>query len=301
MSRQVLPTLGATPVQGARAVMEVIPFGPGHERVLLGPHLHSDLELMYFASGRGTDKLGQHRFEVGPGDVLLVTPGIAHDASGLGASGGWAVEFNAHAATRDLSGPDVPDGAGRLWWSNPLLTPFFAAGQRSNFARFHVPEADQDRWRTRLSAMEHEQAEQGVGFGQAMEAYLLITLIELARLAAPYIEGLRQQGQDVLADVFEVIESRFHQRLSTADVAAAVGLTPGYLTTLVRSRTGRTVLDWITERRMAQARSLLLTTDASAEKIASEVGYGDPAYFNRRFRSVHGKAPGAWRASATSG
>lgn len=296
MTQQALPTLGARLGPGDRAAVEVIAFGPGHERARLGPHLHEDLELMYFAEGNGTDQLGNRRFEVGPGDILLVTPGIVHDASGLGSARGWALEFGVGASGR--SGGNTAEVVVGLWWSNPLLTPFVAAGERRSFARFHVPDADQPRWRARLAAMEHEQRQRSAGYDDAISAYLLITLVELARLAAPYTAGLRQQGHELLASVFEVIDERFRDRLSTVDVAAAVGLTPGYLTTLVRERTGRTVLDWITERRMAEARALLLNTPASAEQVAAAVGYGDAAYFNRRFRSHHGRAPGAWRAAS---
>lgn len=298
MTSAPLPTLGARVAPGGRAAVEVTRFGPGHERVLLGPHLHDDLELMYFAEGSGTDQLGEHRFEVQAGDILLVTPGIVHNASGLSTARGWAVEFTVDAAAGAQPGQGTAEAVTALWWSNPLLTPFVGAGARASFARFHVPQDDQPRWTARLSAMEHEQQRRDAGYNDVVAAYLLITLIELARLAAPCPPGLRQQGQDLLANVFEVIEARYRERLSTVDVAAAVGLTPGYLTTLVRERTGRTVLDWITERRMAQARSLLLDSDASAEQVAAAVGYGDAAYFSRRFRAHHGAAPGAWRAQA---
>lgn len=298
MTEQALPKLGARIAPGDRAAVEVIAFGPGHERALLGPHLHGDLELMYYAEGSGTDRLGDQRFEVRAGDILLVTPGIVHDASELASTRGWAVEFGVGAGGR--SGGSAGDGVVGLWWSNPLLTPFVAAGERPSFARFHVPEADQPRWREMLSAMKHEQDQRRAGYDDAIAAYLLIVLVELARLAAPYTLGLRQQGHDLLASVFEVIDDRFRDRLSTVDVAAAVGLTPGYLTTLVRERTGRTVLDWITERRMAEARALLVSTTASAEQVAAAVGYADAAYFSRRFRAHHGRAPGAWRVAATS-
>ena len=295
MADDDLPTLGAHRRPGDPAAVEVIAFDGTHARALLGPHRHRDLELMYYAEGTGTDRLGDVRFDVGPGDVLLVTPGIVHDASGLGTASGWAVEFAVEAAgpAHRASSPVL-----QLWWSNPLLTPFVAAGRRARYARFTVPAADRPRWSARLAAMHAEQAHRDDGHAEAVAAYLTITLVELARLAAAPTAGLRAQGELVLARVFELVDERYAERLSTSDVAAEVGLTPGHLTTVVRQRTGRTVLDWITERRMAAARTLLLTTDLSAEQVARRVGYDDPRYFNRRFRDFHGVAPGRWRASA---
>jgi AraC family transcriptional activator of pobA len=291
-----LPVL-TTQQGGGRAAVEVIAFDAGHDRALLGPHLHGDLELMLYAGGAGHDRLGDAVFDVRAGDVLLVTPGIVHDASGLAGARGWAVEFAGDAAA--FGGQPGPGGGtGRLWWANPLLAPFVAAGQAPAYARFHVPDPELARWTSRLAAMEHEQATQADGWRDVLAALLQVTLIELARLAAPYSAGLRLQGDSLLADVFDVIDARYASPLSTADVAEAVGLTPGYLTTLVRRRTGRTVLDWILERRMAAARELLLRTDRSAESIAAEVGFADPAYFNRRFRAYHGASPGRWRAAA---
>jgi AraC family transcriptional regulator, transcriptional activator of pobA len=292
-----LPTLMARQ-HGTGAAVEVIPFSAGHARALLGPHLHGDLELMFYAQGSGTDRLGTSAFDVRAGDLLLVTPGIVHDASGLGSARGWAVEFVADTAT--LGSPARAHGGStaRLWWANPLLAPFVAAGQAPAYARFRVPAEDQSRWAARLRDMEREQTTQAEGWREVLRALLQVTLVELARLAAPYTAGLRQQGDVLLAEVFDVIDARHHEPLSTSDVAVTVGLTPGHLTTLVRRRTGRTVLDWILERRMAAARELLLTTDLSAEKIAGRVGFGDAAYFNRRFRRYHGLSPGRWRTTA---
>ena len=285
-----LPVLTA-PARTGGAAVDVIAFSAGHERSLLGPHLHGDLELMLYAEGGGTDRLGAAAFEVQAGDLVLVTPGIVHDASGLGDSRGWAVEFAAEAASRSGTGAGT-------WWGNPLLSPFVAAGTAPAYARFHVPEPDQPRWAGRLAEMEREQGARAEGWQDVVGALLQVVLVELARLAAPFTAGLRQQSDTLLAEAFEVIEARHRERLSTADVAAAVGLTPGYLTTLVRRRTGRTVLDWILERRMAAARELLLASDLSAEEVARRVGFSDPAYFNRRFRQHHGVAPGRWRVEA---
>jgi AraC-like DNA-binding protein len=73
-------------------------------------------------------------------------------------------------------------------------------------------------------------------------------------------------------------------------------MTSGYLTTVVRRRTGRTVQDWIGERRMARARQLLAETDLPVGEIARRVGIADPGYFTRLFRRAHGVSPRNWRA-----
>src|ERR1700761_4877010 len=100
----------------------------------------------------------------------------------------------------------------------------------------------------------------------------------------------------MLADVFAVIDQRNAGLLSLRDVAREVGLTPGHLTTVLRRRTGRTVQDWIIERRMAEARRLLAETDVPVAEVARRVGMPDPGYFSRLFRRTHGASPRTWRA-----
>jgi AraC-like DNA-binding protein len=72
---------------------------------------------------------------------------------------------------------------------------------------------------------------------------------------------------------------------------AAVNLSSGHLTTIVRRKTGRPVQEWIKERRMAQARRLLVETDLTIDQLARQVGYADSVYFVRTFRRVHGTTP----------
>ena len=95
--------------------------------------------------------------------------------------------------------------------------------------------------------------------------------------------------------VFEFIEANFAQPLTLKEVAAHVGYSPAYLTNLIRQKTGRTVKQWIVERRMNQARKLLLETDKAIAQIAADSGYTDTGYFIRQFKQIHGTSPNLWR------
>ena len=122
-------------------------------------------------------------------------------------------------------------------------------------------------------------------------------MIDIARLADDVVGDLRRSGEPLLADVFAVIDRRHAEPMSLRDVACEVGMTPGHLTTVVRRRTGRTVQEWIIERRMAEARNLLADTDLPVGEVARRVGMSDPGYFSRQFRRIHGTSPRGWRSA----
>ena len=98
-----------------------------------------------------------------------------------------------------------------------------------------------------------------------------------------------------LREVFDFIEANYHQPITLCDVAKVVGYSPTYLTSLVRCQTGQTVHCWIVERRMAEARSLLLKTDWPVNQIAAAVGYPDSGHFIRQFRRIYNTTPKMWR------
>jgi AraC family transcriptional regulator, transcriptional activator of pobA len=194
--------------------------------------------------------------------------------------------------------PAALDGDGRspwpAWQAHPLLFPF-VHGHSGGLLELEVPAARRPVWEAAIAAIETELASRQQGYRQAALAHLTLLLIDIARLAGDAVGDLRRSGEPLLAEVFTVIDCRLSEPLSLRDVASELGITPGHLTTVVRRRTGRTVQEWIIERRMAEARSLLADTDLPVAEIARRVGMSDPAYFSRLFRRTHGTSPRSWR------
>lgn len=105
---------------------------------------------------------------------------------------------------------------------------------------------------------------------------------------------------DQLAAVFRFIETHYKQPINLSDVAQAAGYSPAYLTNLVQEKTGQTIKRWIIERRMAQARTLLINTTQPIRRIAEASGYTDAGYFSRQFRQIHGTSPQIWRQKSVA-
>jgi AraC family transcriptional regulator, transcriptional activator of pobA len=180
------------------------------------------------------------------------------------------------------------------WRTHPLLFPFLH-GQSGGLLRLELPKSRRSTWNSTIESIEIELAERRDGYQQAALAHLTLLLIDLARLAVDVVGDLRRSGEPVLAEAFAVIDRRHTEPLSLRDVAREVGMTPGHLTTIVRRRTGRTVQEWIIERRMAEARNLLSENDIPIQEVARRVGISDPGYFSRLFRRTHGISPRSWR------
>lgn len=266
----------------------------GHEALADGPasaHTHEFLVLAYFEAGDGALRIADQSWTVAGGDLYLVAPGevVATDAPSLLArASGWAAFF-----PPELLAPHAA-GATLAWRTHPLLVPFVrdsGAGVR----HLRVPPADRPAWSARLGALAQELAEQRAGYREAALAHLTLVLVAIGRLAAGQTVDLRLKDEPLVSAVFAVIEERYTGPLSLRDVARAVSLSPGHLTTIIRQKTGRTVLEWIAERRLAEARRLLVETDHSIEEIGRAVGYAEAGYFARSFRRAHRTTPVGWR------
>jgi AraC family transcriptional regulator, transcriptional activator of pobA len=225
------------------------------------------------------------------GVVNVVAAGEVLDPAQLvDIAGGVGVLFEPAALGEDSRSPWP------AWRTHPLLFPFLHA-QSGGLLRLDVPVERRAAWEAAIDAIETELTARQDGYQQAALSHLTLLLIDLARLAGDVVGDLQRSGEPMLAEVFTVIDRRHSEPLSLRDVAREVGMTPGHLTTVVRRRTGRTVQDWIIERRMAEARKLLTENDIPIQEVARRVGIPDPGYFSRLFRRTHGASPRTWKSS----
>jgi AraC family transcriptional regulator, transcriptional activator of pobA len=254
-------------------------------------HAHDFLVIAYFERGAGAFRLDDQVWPIAPGDAFVIAPGevvrVAADDHVRDAEC-WTVFFSPEV---------IADGwLGSLltWRSHPLLFPFIgrAAGGAQ---RLRVPQEERPVVSGHVAAMERELREPRDGSSEAVLAHLTLLLVSLSRISVDVGADLRLRNEPLLAAVFEFIEEHYHEPISLSDIAASVGLTPGHLTTVVRRKTGRTAQQWITERRMGDARKLLRGTDLPVEAIATRTGFRQPSFFIKQFKRDHAVTPSTWR------
>ena len=83
--------------------------------------------------------------------------------------------------------------------------------------------------------------------------------------------------------------------LTLDTLAALAGLSRSRYTTLFKEQTGYAPMDYFNRLRMHRACQLLDTTSLSVKAVANQLGFDDPLYFSRVFRSVNEMSPVAYR------
>lgn len=141
---------------------------------------------------------------------------------------------------------------------------------------------------------------------KALEEQLLacMSFDEMKRLfigeIAKILEHIRsvrmaQAGKSV-ETVKRWIKEHYAQPAELGSLARMVYLTPSYLSKLFKHETGMTITDYLIEIRIKKAKQLLKhASDKKIHEIGSEIGYPDPAYFNRLFKRIVGITPNEYR------
>lgn len=84
------------------------------------------------------------------------------------------------------------------------------------------------------------------------------------------------------------------------EYAEALHLHPNYLNTLIKSKTGKPVGEWITEKTIAEAKSLLSNSDISIKEIASRLGFVELPHFSNYFKKYTNVSPAGYRKNSLS-
>lgn len=94
-----------------------------------------------------------------------------------------------------------------------------------------------------------------------------------------------------IAAIRKYIAEHLSEDLDRETIAAAVYLSPDYLSHIYREKTGESLSTYILNLRMEKAMRLLSQSSASIAEVASKCGFNNVSYFSRQFKAYTGKTP----------
>ena len=159
-----------------------------------------------------------------------------------------------------------------------------------------------------IAAVRNREAEAGeytaAAHGDTVYRQLLSALgqavcyeIMQAYFSSRPIRPLPQERKDRIFQQFLIsLHRNFRVHREVAFYAGQQCLTPRYFSTVVREKTGRSALRWITATVVAEAKKMLSDPALSVKEIADALGFPNQSFFGRYFRQYTGISPTEFRS-----
>lgn len=95
-----------------------------------------------------------------------------------------------------------------------------------------------------------------------------------------------------VADLFHY----FHLRRDVRFYAQRQNLSPRYFSSVIKEKSGKTVLIWTIQMAMAESKQLLECSDLTIKEIATKLNFSTQSFFGKYFKQYSGLSPKEYRA-----
>ena len=236
------------------------------------------LQIVLVIEGRGRVETRQTGLlEIGAGAAFALLPGVWHRYQPC-ARTGWVeswLEMRGPVA-RSLVARKIVDAA------RPVRANAFATEMEAALRQVHA-----------------HSRKNGAAFDptRTAAAYAVLAAWEQARHA----EGSpRTRLARVVGELEHILAERYTEPLDLKKLARSLGVAYSHLRQAFKEHTGYAPWQYVINLRMARARRLLASSDATLGEIAQQLGFSSSFHLSTMFKKTHGVSPRIWYAQSQS-
>lgn len=249
----------------------------GHSHLL---HEHKEIfEILLIQYGQCIYTLGQNRYSVKSGDVILCNCSTVHEEFLLT---GMPYKTLCIGIT-NLQMPDLPP--------NHLVA-------EDQCPVFRQPEQYQElAWLMERIML---QTRDPRPFHKELCQNLMLSCLSLVQqMIAERIPQTELDGTSLCSQVEQYIGEHYMTELTLAQLGKLFHVSPYHLAHLFKRETGYTLKQYILRRRIGEAQTLLTNTQIGIGMIAQTVGFENSSHFGKLFTKYVGMSPTEYRSSRT--
>lgn len=236
-------------------------------------HFHTQAEMFYVIRGEVEITVDQTTTRLRPGDLGIIFPGLLHEYRELSA------EENIFMTIFE-----------------PALTPQFVRTLTELKPELPVLRADlchPDIYYA-LTSLDTEVHSSSPN----LQVYPIFLQLMMTRvLPALKLQKRETNGQNhIIYRVTDYLTHHFMDPITLSDVAAACGISKGYLSRVFAQQIGIPFPLYLNRLRINEAQAKLQETTLSITEIAYMCGFESPRTFNRNFAKIVGITPSEYRS-----
>ncbi|GAB2587882.1 helix-turn-helix domain-containing protein [Nitrincola alkalisediminis] len=249
---------------------------------VIDPHRHSRLfQIIVIVRGQVRAIVDETRFE-GTGCMSVSIPaGVVHGFQFQPETEGYVLTFAQSLLQQDADR------------TRPYFEPLLSQGHC-----LHFDEAPMlfTRLVQCLDTLQDEFRGAYAGRTLMCEWLVRAVMMTLSRVLQTHREmGAEQPAMLELTRLRELIEDHYVEHWRVTDYAQALNMTKTRLNRLCNTAFGKSLKVLLSERLLLEAKRKLMYTRGNIDQIAFDLGFDDPGYFSRFFKSHTGQTPLRYR------
>lgn len=262
-------------------------------------HDHDFIEIVIVTGGYGVHVTPHGEQVVQTGDTFILLPGAWHGYRNSELLNLSVCGVNAKLLKDELSWMENHSLLGNLLWRAPVTM------DRQGIFPVQLPDEALEVCQKHLYRLQQIE-DQSFEFVQPQQiAYLILFLNDLALAVANVLQATSEQVKAHLTQndqlhpiVFKatrLMEENLAYSWTLKELSKRLGVAISYLIRLFNVSVHQSPLEYLSQQRLKRSARLLLHSEISVAAVGTEVGWSEPAYFSRRFKSHFGLSPRAYR------
>ena len=249
-------------------------------------HSHDFVETALVRSGRGDHVTVTGVQSLTAGSVVVVRPGSWHGYADCRDLVVTNCCFGPELLSRELAWLRADPRVNRLLWSAPGRGGVLVGSLPSGA----VPSCGEalDRLAEALHPATAAQKVAAVG-------WLLVLLGALAEVTVSHGEVESESVPAPVVEAMRLLDADPAREWRVSDLSSRVLVGSAHLARLFKAHVGTSPMAYLSRLRAERAAALLCETDRTVSSVAALVGWPDPNYFSRAFRSHYGMSPSEYR------
>lgn len=245
-------------------------------------HCHKEFEINHILSGEGEFTVGDQKFAARAGDVVVIQPNVLHAVS---RTGGGALRYDTLTFSETLLLSGSADRCSLeyilpLSEHSLLLAPLLTKNDVGEKTVGYITQI--------FVAAKQNTALSDLMLKSALCGFFAVLLTQSSpALTIPR----RADRSELIRPAVEYMSSRFSEKITIDELAAACHLSASYFMKVFRQYSGMSAVQYLNEIRIREVCKLLRTSSESVSGAAFACGFSNLSNFNRRFRKQVGVSP----------
>jgi AraC-like DNA-binding protein len=255
-------------------------------------HWHDELETIHVLKGELIIAAGKERYRVKEGDAVLINSGVPHCL--MPENGQWYEECDLVFHPSFISG-----GYGSIMYGR-YLRPFMNNGEVQGI-KFRADDAEESKASENIRKaylLFHEKPRFYEFSMRENLSEVIMKAIDMSGKSDDWYSVEMRRVSERVKEAMKYIDKMLAKPVTAGDISEHIHVSERECQREFKIYLGITPHQYLTERRLTAAASMLMEGDKNINEISYDCGFNDTSSFIRQFRKRYDRSPNEYRKAS---